>query len=272
MEFWINILNVLNTQMETPALYGWYHLIWLAIIIGLTVFLCTRCREASPENIRRVVFWTAVAVALLEIYKQINYTFRVVDGSLTVDYQWYAFPFQFCSTPMYVGLLAGIFRKGKIHDALCAYLASYSVFAGLCVMIYPGDVFCTTAGINFQTMVCHGSMIVIGVWLLATGYVKPNVKSLRSAAVVFASAVCLAAVMNEIAYLTGLLKTEIFNMFFISPHCDPSLPVYSLVQKAVDYPWSLIIYIAAFTAAAGIILLAAAPVRKLAERKTMVAA
>ena len=83
-----------------------------------------------------MVLITALVVILLEIYKQINYTFSY-EGAITFDYQWYAFPFQFCSTPMYVGLLVGLFRKGKIHDALCAYLATYAVFAGLCVMIYP---------------------------------------------------------------------------------------------------------------------------------------
>ena len=69
--------------------------------------------------------------------------------------------------------------------------------------------------------------------------------------------------MNEIAYYTGLLETDEFNMFFISPHCTPSLPVYSIVQEIVPYPWCLIIYIAAFTLAAYFVLLVSMGVRKM---------
>jgi hypothetical protein len=56
-------------------------------------------------------------------------------------------------------------------------------------------------------------------------------------------------------------------MFYISPYCDPSLPVYSIVQQYVPYPWCLILYIAGFTAAAYIVLLGAMGIQKLATRK-----
>ena len=224
MEILIKVLNVLNTQVKEPKVFGVYHIICLLIVAGLTVFLCVRYGDLSREKIRKVVFWTAMSVVILEVYKQIVYSFTVEDGRIVFDYAWYAFPWQFCSTPMYVGVLVGLTKKGKVHDALAAYLASYSIFAGVCVMAYPGDVFTETAGIDFQTMVCHGSMIVIGVWLLVSGYVKPCVRSLKMAMAVFATTIGMAMVMNEIAHATGLLETDTFNMFLISPYCPPSLP------------------------------------------------
>jgi len=162
-------------------------------------------------------------------------------------------------------LLAGLTKKGKVHEAACAYLATYAVFAGLCVMVYPNDVFIDTIGINIQTMICHGTMICVGVCLLATGYVKLEHKTILKAIPVFAVCVALAAIMNEIAYVIGLLETETFNMFFISPHCEGTLPVYSLVQQAVPFPWCLVIYIAVFSLAAYLVLLAAMGIRKLAH-------
>ena len=168
---------------------------------------------------------------------------------------------------MYVGVLAGLIKKGKFHDALCAYLATFAVFAGLCVMIYPGDVFIGTVGINIQTMICHGTMLPIGAYLYATGHVKLEHKSILKAIPVFAVAVVMAVTMNEIAHLSGLLERETFNMFYFSPYCDPSLPIYSNVQGIVPYPWSLIIYIAGFSAAAYIMLLGAMGISKL-SRKT----
>ena len=252
----------MDLDMPKPTPYGWFHLLWFAMSILAAVLLCATHKKGDDKRVRRVVFWVAVTVAVLEIYKQINYSFSYGDA-VTFDYQWYAFPWQFCSMPMYAGLLTGIFRKGRVHDALCAFLATYAVFAGACVMFYPADVFIGTIGINVQTMICHGSMITVGVYLLYTQYVKLTHKSILSAMSVFAVAIGLAVLMNEAVYHTGIAGDETFNMFFISPHFDPSLPVYSSVQAAVAYPWCLIIYFVAFSAAAYIILLAAMAIRRI---------
>lgn len=258
-----NVLRVLDTQMNKPTLYGWFHIVSLLVTAAAMVLLCRYSKKLQP---RKVVLITAIVVSLLEIYKQINYSFSYTDG-IHFDYQWYAFPFQFCSTPMYIGLLAGLTKKGKLHDCACAYLATYAVFAGVCVMLYPATVFIGTVGINIQTMICHGSMIVVGVYLLYTGYVQVTHKTILKAIPVFVVCVALACVMNEIAYRTGLLEAETFDMFFISPYGTPSLPVYSLVQGVVPFPWCLVIYVAAFTLAAYLMLLIVMGTKALTKKK-----
>lgn len=266
MDFLGAVIQFLDMKMTRPESYGWFHLLFWVISIGAGVLLCVLHRNADEKRVRRVVFWIAVGVVVLEIYKMINYTFSYADGEISAQFQWYAFPWQFCSTPMYVGVLTGIFRKGKIHDALCAYLATFAMFAGLCVMVYPNDVFTATIGINIQTMICHGSMITVGIYLWYTGYVKAKHRTVLYAAAVFAVAVIVAVILNEIAYVTGLVEEHYFNMFYISPHCDPHLPVYSLVQEVVPYPWCLLIYIAGFSAAAYVILLAVMGIKALTGR------
>ena len=270
MMFWQSVLAFLDSAMETPASFGWFHLMWVAIAFLALIPLLRDPKVQSEDHVRRVVLMTAIIVIILEVYKQINYSFSYEDG-IVFDYQWYAFPFHFCSTPMYIGLLDGLIKKGKLHDSLCAYLATYAIFAGSAVMVYPNDVFIETIGINIQTMICHGSMITIGIYLFATGHVKLEHKTILKAMPVFAVTVGMAAVMNEIAYWAGLLETETFNMFFISRHCDPSLLVYSEVQKVVPFPGCLIIYILGFTAAAYIMLLLGMGVSKFLRKKTPVA-
>ena len=266
MHFFQNVLRILDWAMKEPGLFGWYHLMWLGIIAVYTVGLCLWAKKATYDQVRKMVLITAVVVVICEIYKQINFTFGYENG-ITADYQWYAFPFQFCSTPMYIGLLAGITRKGRVHDAACAYLATFSVFAGACVMIYPGDVFVETIGINIQTMICHGTMISVGAALFASGHVKLEHKTILKAVPVFAVCVAIACVMNEIAHATGLLNRESYNMFYFSPYGEPSLPVYSLVQGVVPFPWSLIIYVAGFTAAAYLMLLIAKGIGSIKRNK-----
>ena len=253
MEFWKSVLAFLDTEAAIPTTFGTYHLIWLAIMAVLTILAVILGRKHSAKTVTNVVLGTAILVILLEIYKQINFTFH--DGSVEPAYQWYIFPWQFCSTPMYIGLLAGIIRKGRVHDSLCAYLATYSVFAGLAVMIYPNDVYIETIGINIQTMICHGSMVVIGAYLYGSGHVKMNFKTVLKAMPVFAVCACIAVGLNEWAHAAGITENHNFNMFYISPYLECTLPVYSLIHNAVPFPVNLIIYILGFTAAATVILL-----------------
>ncbi len=266
MSFWQDVLRFLDYKTEMPALYGWAHLLWVLCIIGSTVALCFWQKKSPKSRQVNVIFAISLAVFLLEIYKQINYSFSYENG-ISFNYSWYAFPFQFCSTPMYVGLLASVIRKGRVHDALCSYLATFAFFAGLCVMFYPGDVFSHTLGITLQTMVCHGTMIVLAIYLLYSGYVELSYKTVLKGAAVFASCMAIATVMNEIAYISRLLEEHTFNMFFISPHCEPSLPVYSIVQHNVAYPWCLIFYIGAFTLASYVIILACKHIKFIATKK-----
>ena len=265
MRFLQNILSFLDTSMQTPQPYGWFHILFFVLSFVAAIILCRFPKKQDENHVWRVVWITAVIVAVLEVYKQINFSFSYENG-ISYDYQWYAFPFQFCSTPMYVGLLVGLVPKGKVQDSLRAYLATYALFAGLSVMFYPTTVFVPAVGINIQTMICHGSMITIGIYLFCSGSVQIQHKTILKAMPVFAINVALAAIMNEIAYRSGLLQRETFNMFFISPYCDPSLPVYSLVQGAVPFPLCLIVYILGFTLAGYLMLLIAMGVSRVAKK------
>ncbi len=259
------LLEWLDADMQEPASYGFFHLFFFALSIVVGILLWKRFPDGREQHTRRILLIASVMAIVLEIYKQINYTFSYDGSVITADYQWYAFPFQFCSTPMIIGLIAAL-TKGRVHTACCAYLATFSVFAGLCVMFYPEQVFISTIGINIQTMLCHGAMITIGIYLMMTDYVKSEHKTVLRAVPVFAACIAVAMILNEIAYRTGLTATESFNMFYISPYCEPSLPVYSLVQQNVAYPWCLFIYLAVFTLAAYVVLLLFWGLKKLVKR------
>ena len=200
MNFWVKLQQICETQMPRPEPYGWFHLLFFSLSILAGILLCVTHKKGDDKRVRRAVLVTAIVVILLEIFKMFVYHFYIEDGKLIFDFQWYVFPWQFCSMPMYVGLLTGIFKKGKIHDSLMAFLATYAVFAGLCVMFYPGDVFIGEIGINVQTMICHGSMLTMGIYLYASGYVKAEHKTILRAIPVFAVAVGMAVLMNEVFF------------------------------------------------------------------------
>ncbi len=268
MSFFGKLILIMDAKMVTPVMYGWFHLLFFSFAFASAYFLCKHYKNPDEKFVRRLLLVTSLVAVALEIYKQLSFSLSFSEGIVSYDYQWYAFPFQFCSTPMFAGLLAAVVPSKKVHYPLCAYLSTFSVFAGFCVMLYPAQVFIETIGVNVQTMICHGAMITIGIYLLYTEYVKAEHKTMKYAVSAFGVFIFIAMVLNEIAYYSGLLERETFNMFYISPHCAPSLPVYSSVQAVIPFPWCLLVYIAVFSLAAYVILLAAMGIKVLAKKRT----
>lgn len=257
MNFWIFLLKLLDTRLpSTPTPYGAFHIASCILSLGLAFLLCSTYRKDKPDTVRRVVFAISALLVVLEVLKQINFSAGFPEGGgVEWNYQWYAFPWQFCSVPMYAGVLQGIIKKGKVHDALCAFLATYAVFAGICVMLYPGDVFTPTLFICIQTMICHGTMFPVGSYLIYSGHVQTKHKTFIGAMIVFASAMVCAVILNEVIYASGILNGATFNMFFISRHFASTLPVYGPIHSAVTFPLNLVIYFLGFSAAAYVIFL-----------------
>lgn len=256
MNWFEKILAALDGRMETPTMYGWFHLMFWALVVVATVLLCyfavknRKDKDKMAKMTRIVVLTYSIVTILLEVYKQLNFSFNSTTGEW--HYQWYAFPFQFCSTPMYIGLIAGCVKKGKFQEFLYSYLATYALFAGLAVMFLPSDVFISTIGINIQTMICHGGMVVVGIFLFFSGMVKLEWKTILKALSVFCVLVFIALILNVIFNSTG--NTATFNMFYISPFLPCTLPLLSMIYPLVPYPIFLIIYIAGFTLAALVML------------------
>jgi hypothetical protein len=262
--FFERILAALDGKMETPTPYGWFHLLFLAIVITTCIFVIIKCKNINTKTFNRVLFAAAGTLIAFEIYKQFNFSYDSSEDSWS--YHWYAFPFQFCSTPMYVMLAAAIFKEGKIKDTLCAFLGTYGLFAGIAVMLYPNDVFIETIGIDIQTMVHHGMMVVMGVFMYASGRVKIEHKSILKALPAFATLVVCAILFNELYHLYDPAKEQTFNMFFISRHYSCTLPVLSMIYPTVPYVVFLFIYLIGFTLAGYVMLLLTMGLTALAKK------
>lgn len=260
MEFLNPLMEAMNWEMTRPGNYSLFHIICLIITFASAIALSLWHRKHPADRQRKVLLITTVIVIIFEIYKQLIFSYRA-----NWEYPWYIFPMQFCSTPMYVGLLAGLTKKGKIHESASAYMVTFSLFAGLAVMLYPNDVFIEVTGVNIQTMICHGSMVFLAIYLMATGYVKIGFMTVLKAVPMFAFFLLVAMGLNEWAFQSGLLENHGFNMFYISPYVTGTLPVYSEIQKIVPYPWNLFIYIAGFTLLAYVMQLLAMLVRLIAR-------
>ncbi|MBQ2793259.1 MAG: YwaF family protein [Clostridia bacterium] len=259
MDFLIKLIELGNLSMSRPTNYGWFHLMFVGIVIVASVLMCVFFRNVSERGVRIIclVFW--ITIAVLEVYKQLNYTYTVVDGKIVADYLWYAFPFQLCSTPLYILPLVVFLPDGRLHDAMVAYMIAFSIFGGLCVYAFPNDVFTSTIGINIQTMIHHGIQIVSGVYLASRYRSKLNIKYYLKGAAVFVVMLGVAFLLNLTvpSALAAAGHTDEFNMFYIGPKYPCSLPILSTIYPKVPYPAFFAIYAFGFIAAAAIIFYAA---------------
>ena len=246
------IYSIQAELAETPMPFGLFHLTSFALTILLTVFLCVKFKNADKKAQRKLLLVASLIMLFFEVYKQTVFSFSY-DGEKAVwDYQWYAFPFQFCSTPMYIMFIASFTKNEKIFDALSAYIASFTLFAGLCVMVYPNTVYIRMIGIDVQTMLHHGFMVVFGTLMIVINRKRLNVKFFMKGVAVFVSLVGVALILDMTvpAHING----ETFNMFFISPKFDCSIPILDIIYTNVPYPVFLASYLFGFSFCAFIIL------------------
>ena len=81
LEFLIE--DVMHLKMTTPTWFGWFHILWLLLTVGATVLLCMLYKQGKIKNVTAVVFITSLAVLILEIYKQTQYSFSYEGGALS---------------------------------------------------------------------------------------------------------------------------------------------------------------------------------------------
>ncbi len=266
MNFLQKLLSLLDYKTETmPKGYGLFHIFFILLAIGVTVFLCIRFRNCSDKAFRRIALISWAIMVTLEIYKQFVYSYSVEPTVIEWDYQWYAFPYQLCSTPMYVLPFIFLMKDSKIRDAFIAYMSTFSLFAGTAVFCYPGDVFSHVVGISIQTMVHHGLQIVLGVFFIVWARKRINRWYFIKAIPVFAVLVTIAIIANNFFMTLGIDET--FNMFYISPHFDCTLPLLSLIYPRVNYLIFVSIYIFGFTLIAFLVFIIARGIIKLSRKR-----
>jgi len=256
----MNFLDFLNGEMNRPVAYqdlsqSWFHYLSLILMVIGIIIAVSRIKSMDNKRLKRMLVIFSVVLLTFEAYKQLIFSYQA-----NWSYQWYAFPFQFCSTPMYIALFADLTKNKKVEEALIAFLATFGLFAGIAVMFYPATVFIQTIGINIQTMVHHGGMAVLGIGLLANK-VKLESKTIIKASLVFTSLVIVAIILNSLHTL--LINEGTFNMFFISPRFENGLPILSIFQPLVHPIIFIFIYILGFSFVAYLMLGIAIVINKL---------
>lgn len=248
MKFFETILKVIEHEMATPTNYGWFHLMFIGIVIITTILLCIFFKDKEDKVIKRICLISWLIILVLEIIKDIEFSSYFENDKLLWDYPWYIFPFQLCSTPLYILPFVVFVKNEKIREYFVSYMMTFSFFGGVAVYFYPNDVFIETTIINFQTMIHHGLQVVLGILLVVVNRKKYDYKLFLKGIPVFIG-MCIVAIVLNVSmyhYLQNAGLDDTFNMFYISPYFDCSLPILSSIYQKVPYIVFLLIYIIGF--------------------------
>lgn len=239
------ILCFLQAEMTEPKAFGWFHCLWIFMVVVMLFLLHKNKKSYSEKQLKIVLGVYGITALILEILKQLiwSFNYNVATGISTWSYQWYSFPFQLCTTPIFVCLICLFLKKGIIRNSLLSYLAYITILGSISTMLLPNSCFVSDILVNIHTMWLHLGSFVVSVYLIMTGEVKISFKSIVSAILLFLFFVFLAQIMNVLVYKSGILNGQTFNMFYISPYFESSLPVFNIIQPKVPHTIFLLIYV-----------------------------
>ena len=258
MAFLKRLYDLSRVSQDVPALYGGYHMLWIAGTVLFAVALCLVLKGCRDRAFRICILAMWGVMLVLEIYKQIFFSVIVVEGVPTFSYCWSNFPFQLCSTPLYVLPFLGILRDGHARDFAAAYTMSFSFIGGIAVYAFPSTVFTKLMIVNVQTMVHHGIQIIAGV--LAAVWYRRRLgrgfffKGFAVFVIVFTVAMLLNTLGRDYLISSGAITEETeFNMFMINPNLQVKAPICEELLRSIP-PWTVVVlyFVGVSLVAAGI--------------------
>ena len=269
MNLFEKLLYMLQVEMNTPKAFGWFHIMWICITI-FSLFILFKHKNKYREKQLKIVIGTYGIIALIfEVIKQLIWSFNYdsINNIVSWDYQWYAAPFQLCTTPIFVAIICLFLKNNKIRNALLSYMAFVTILGGLITIIIPDSCFVSDILINVHTMWLHCGSFVVSVYLIMSGAVKLKKENLINSFVVFIIFLAIAEFLNIVIYNMGILNGEVFNMFYISPYFVSTLPVFNVLQENLPFIIYLMTYIIAVFIGATIVYGISYGIKKLAKKK-----
>lgn len=222
-------------RITVPTVYGKFHITALFIIFCLFCSLIIM-RKKLPRGFtarRYALALFGFGLLFLEVGKQIVYSYDFAGGW---SYDFSRFPFQFCSTPIYIAIIAAFLPDGKLYRALLCFLGTYSPVAGCAVLFMPSsNVFSEILFLDLHTMLWHGAMLLFGLYLWLTGAIIPRMLTALQAFIVFLPLNFVALALNEAEHALKFAEGYEFNMFYFSRYFKCNIPLLNFVQAHAPY-------------------------------------
>ena len=233
-----NLFRGMAYTWEAPKLFGWFHCIMSTAMILAAIVLYRRDRSLSAVQKKKRLFTAGVVLTVSEVWKQLFIWFNV-SGEV---YNWWYFPFQLCSMPMYLCLILPLCRRG-METAVLRFLGSCGIFAALCALAFPVDMLRVWPLLTMHGFLWHGVMIYTGLISLSLSPVRKWQDHTHPILLLLVLA-CAAEVINSIG-TAAAGSGPIPDMFYISPYIVTQQPVFHDIAVRFGNTVEIMVYMTA---------------------------
>lgn len=177
------------------------------IIMNNSIFF--RLRSLPDRTADRILFACGLFLAVSETYKQLFLYYFINHRS----YDWWFFPFQLCSLPMYLCLLLPFIKDRTVKTTLYTFMQDYNLLGGIAALLVPEGFLGIHWTLSVHGYVWHTMLILIGIFIFLTGRSALSGKGFARTIPVFVICCCIATLIN--IYAPGHGRAD---MFYISPY------------------------------------------------------
>lgn len=192
-------------------------------------------RLRSLDRTERFLFYTGLVMTASEIWKQWTLTFVLGGGT----YNWWYFPFQLCSVPMYLLILLPFFHASHIRRIFYTFLMDFSLLGGIAVFLDTSGMHYPFLPLTVHSYLWHLILIAIGLFCGLSGISDYTWHGFRSSVALFAI-LCLAATVLNLT----IGRTHGIDMFYISPYYPMSQVIISDLTRHFPNPIRILCYLA----------------------------
>ncbi len=274
-----SLLEFTAWRMDVPAMFGTFHIaaVLIAVIIAAAGAVCAKRLSVSGRvRLLAVCGWVLV---IMEVYKQLFLYFIVNGGA----YDWWYFPFQLCSVPMYLCILLPLLCRGHIAiladsgvgahmsssgsgsrlcSAVMTFLAVYTFTGAAAALIIPEDYLRSYAALTLHGFIWHGILLMISLTILLSRMADLSTRGFARATALFlvmcAAAVCINIAVEPLmaaSYAEGLIPHSYAAMFYLNPYHLSPQPLVDTIQKSAGIPLGLALYVISIIAVSGLLCL-----------------
>ena len=205
------------------------------MIIGalLAVSAAWKLRRLDDRAFDRLVAGLGIFLAVTEIFKQIC-LFRAAGG----HYDWWYFPFQLCSMPMYMCLACTFSHSGRVRRLLCTFMHNFSLLGALAVIFDTSGLYHESLLLTAHSFLWHILIIFLGALIGFSGRMDVSWKGYRDSALLFLALCAAATGINVWAHPFGDI-----NMFYITPYSPSNQVVFRGIARCLGTIPTDLIYV-----------------------------
>lgn len=192
--------------------------------------------KALPDKtVSRILFGCGVFLAACELYKQLFLYMIINHGA----YDWWFFPFQLCSIPMYLCLILPLVPAGRLKRALYTFMQDYGVIGGIAALAVPEGFSHIHWSLTLHGYAWHIVLILIGLFIMLTGSAEKSRRGFLDTFPLFIGCCLIATAVNLLAPGRGRA-----DMFYITPYYPTTQPVFHEIALRLGILPSNLLYLA----------------------------